>query len=140
MAKTTSSNAKLEVKTRVPASVAGVASILLPGLGQVIVGQVYRGLLLLAAVVSAGGILAWRISDIGRRSEGAWQMLRKAIELSPTFVTLSLVFLALVWILTAYDAYRIAKHHRRGGSGVFVAVLATFFVLGWQISEIDVVK
>ena len=53
MAKTTTSNAALQVKTRVPAPVAGVASIILPGLGQVLVGQVYRGLLLLAAVVSA---------------------------------------------------------------------------------------
>jgi len=140
MAKTTTSNERLAVKTRIPAPLAGVASLLVPGLGQAIIGQVYRGLLILAAVLSAGGILVWRIDDLGRRAEGAWEKFQKSIDLSPTFVILAIVFLALVWLLAAYDAYRTAKRHRRGGSGVFVAVLAIFFVLGWQISEIDVVK
>ena len=140
MAKTTSSSARLQVKTKVPAPVAGIVSLIIPGLGQAVIGQVYRGLLILASVVSAGGILIWRVSELGRRVEGAWASFRRSIELSPTFVILALVFLVLVWVLGAYDAYRTAKLHRRGGSGVFVAVLATFFVLGWQISEIDVVK
>ncbi len=140
MAKTTASNERLAVKTRVPAPVAGIASLIVPGLGQAIIGQVYRGLLILAAVVSAGGILVWRIDDLGRRAEGAWDKFQKSIDLSPTFVILAIVFLALVWLLAAYDAYRTAKRHKRGGSGLFAAVLATFFVLGWQISEIDVVK
>ncbi|MFO8113614.1 MAG: phosphonate ABC transporter, permease protein PhnE [Desulfosalsimonadaceae bacterium] len=140
MAKTTSSNTKLQVRTRVPASVAGVASLIVPGLGQIIIGQVQRGILILAAVVSAGGILTWRVADIARRAEGAWEKLQRSVELSPAFVILGIAFLALVWLLAAYDAYRTAKRHRRGGFALFIAILATFFVLGWQISEIDMVK
>jgi phosphonate transport system permease protein len=140
MAKTTTSSTKLEVKTRVPAPVAGVSSLVVPGLGQIIIGQVYRGILILAAIVSAGGILVWRIGDIGRRVDGAWAKVQRSLELSPTFVILAFAFLALVWILAAFDAYHTAKRQRKAASGVFVAVLATFFVLGWQISEIDMVK
>ncbi|MFP4114156.1 MAG: phosphonate ABC transporter, permease protein PhnE [Spirochaetota bacterium] len=140
MGKTTSSNAKLQVKTRVPPFAAGVASLIVPGLGQAVVGQVYRGILILMSIVSAGGILVWRVAEIGRRVDGAWEKLQRSLESSPTFVILALVFIALVWLLAAYDAYRTTKLQRRGVSGVFVAVLAAFFVLGWQISEIDPVE
>lgn len=139
MAKTTSAERRA-VKTRVPAPVTGVVSLIVPGLGQILAGQIYRGVLVFASLVGAGGILVWRIADIGRRAEGAAAKLQMAMRLNSFFVIAAIVFIALIWLLAAYDAYRIVKRRTRGGSGVFLAVLAAYFVLGWQISEIDVIK
>jgi phosphonate transport system permease protein len=131
---------RVEVKTGIPSSVAGIASLVVPGLGQVIIGQVYRGILLLLAMASSIGIYIWRIADLGRRAEGALEKFQRALGLEPTFVILALIFLVIMWLLVAFDAFLCVRRKRRGGSGVFLAVLGGFFVLGWQISEIDVVK
>ena len=129
-----------EVKTKVPAPVAGVASLVVPGLGQMLIGQFYRGLLLLISLASGIGILIWRIDDLGRRVDGVAETFRRAFELSGFFVALSMIVLIAMWGLIAFDAFLCVKRRKRGGSGVFMAVLGTFFVLGWQISEIDIVR
>ena len=131
---------RAEVKTKVSSPVAGLVSLLVPGLGQVIIGQVYRGILLLLATASALGIYIWRISELGRRVTGVAAKFAKAAELNRTFAVLAVIFLVLLWLLIAFDAFLCVKRKKRGGSGVFLAVLGTFFVLGWQISQIDVVR
>ena len=131
---------RAEVTTKLSPVAAGAASLVVPGLGQVLVGQVYRGILLLIAIGSALGIFWWRVADLGRRVEGFGAKLGKAFQFEPSFMVLVLIFLAIMWLLIAFDAFISVKRGRRGGSGVFLAVLASFFVLGWQISEIDVVR
>ena len=131
---------RIEVKTKLQPPVAGVASLVLPGLGQMLIGQAYRGILLLLAFGSGLGIYVWRIAEIGRREVGFGAKFGKAIDLESMFFILALVVLVIVWLLIAYDAYRCVQQGKRGGSGVFLSVLAMFFVLGWQISEIDVVR
>lgn len=140
MAKKTTSAERQAVVTRIPAPASGIASLIVPGLGQLIAGQIYRGILILASVAGAGGILLWRIGDLGRRAVGAAEKFQTAMRLSPVYVVMAIAFIALIWLLSAYDAFRIVKQKRRGGSGVFLAVLAAYFVLGWQISEIDLIK
>jgi phosphonate transport system permease protein len=132
--------ARAEVKTKLHPAVAGVASLVLPGLGQAIVGQVHRGILLLAAISSAAGIYWWRIADLGRRVTGFLAKIQKALQLEPVFIILVAVFLVAIWLLTAYDAFTMVRHKRRKPSGVFLAVLGGFFILGWQISEIDIIR
>ena len=130
---------KLAVVTSVPPVAAGVSSLIVPGLGQIIIGQVYRGLLILASLASALGIFWWRVAEIGRRQVGFFAKVGKALDLEPVFVILTLIFVIVIWLLNAYDAFKMVSRKRRSASGVFLAVLGGFFVLGWQVSEIDIV-
>jgi len=124
----------------VPPPLAGVLSLIIPGLGQVLARAGGRGLLLFFSLVSTLGLLSWRMRLIARREEGALAILRKAVDRQPAFITLLLVGLILLWLWIAWDAYRQAQPERRGGSGVFFLVILLFFLLGWQISEINLYK
>jgi phosphonate transport system permease protein len=124
----------------VPASVAGVASLIVPGLGQVLARQVGRGLLLLGALVTIIGLFAWRINLLARRQAGWGARFARALSRRPLFVIPVLVGIVALWLWIAWDAHRQARPARRGGASVFVLVLVLFFVLGWQISEINLYK
>ena len=126
--------------SRVPPPLAGVLSLVIPGLGQVLARAGGRGLLLFFSLVSAIGLLSWRMRLIARREEGALAILRKAVDRQPAFIALLLVGLILLWLWIAWDAYRQAQPGRRGGSGIFFLVIVIFFFLGWQISEINLYK
>jgi phosphonate transport system permease protein len=128
-------------RSLVPPSLAGVLSLVIPGLGQVLARAGGRGLLLFFSLVSSIGLLIWRMRLIARREEGVLAILRKAVDRQPVFVVLLLVGLFLLWLWIAWDAYRqAAEPERRGGSAIFFLVILLFFVLGWQISEINLYK
>jgi phosphonate transport system permease protein len=124
----------------VPAPVAGIASLILPGLGQALARQVWRGLLLLGSLATAIGLYVWRVNLLAPLETGFAARFTKALSRSPFFVLLILVAIAVLWLWVALDAYRQAQPGRRGGVGVFVLVLLLFFSLGWQTSEIDLYK
>jgi phosphonate transport system permease protein len=124
----------------VPPGLSALFSLLLPGLGQILSRQTQRGLLILSAFATGLGIFVWRVGELGRRVDGFFPTIRRALERSPGFVILVALSLALVWIVTAWDAYRCSRDRKRPTTGVFALVLMSFFVLGWQIAEIDVVK
>lgn len=125
-------------KSLVPPGLAAVLSLVIPGLGQVLARQVSRGLLIFASVATSLLIYWWRIVEIARREDEFWPQVSKSLDLEGTFVILVLVFLVLLWLVNVLDGYRCARYGKKRRSGVFVAVLGTFFVLGWQISEIDI--
>ncbi|MBN1977709.1 MAG: phosphonate ABC transporter, permease protein PhnE [Anaerolineae bacterium] len=124
----------------VSAPVAGIASLILPGLGQALTRQVQRGLILLGSMVSIVGIFAWRISLLAPRETGFFAKLGKAISWRPLFVVPMFIGILALWLWSAWDAYQRAQPGRRGGIGVFALVILLFFVLGWQVSEIDLYK
>lgn len=124
----------------VPAPVAGVASLLVPGLGQVLARQVGRGALLFGAMVSILGLTIWRLRDLAHRQVGVMATLNKAFQRQPLFVGLLLFGIVVLWLWVAWDAYRQARSDRRGGIGVFVLIIAVLFILGWQIGSIDLYK
>lgn len=127
-------------KPLVAPPIAAILSFILPGLGQIASRQAQRGLLILSAFVTSVAIFAWRIADLGRRIDGLGPTIQRALERRPGFVSLVLVALALVWIVSIWDAFLCSREKKRPTTGVFVFALAGFFVLGWQIAEIDVVK
>jgi len=124
----------------VPAPVAGLLSLLVPGLGQALARHVYRGVLLLVSLGSIVGLLAWRVQLLAHREEGPLAMLVKALQRRPSFVVAMLLGVVALWLFIAWDAYRLARPGRRSAPGVFVLVFLLLFVLGWQITEIDVYK
>ena len=124
----------------VPAPVAGIASLLIPGLGQMLARQVQRGLIILGSLVTIVGLLAWRVRDLAHREPGPLAMLTKALQRRPFFVIPVLVGVVALWLWTAWDGYRQARPDRRGGIGIFVLIIILFFTLGWQIGEIDLGK
>ncbi|MGD1996224.1 MAG: phosphonate ABC transporter, permease protein PhnE [Anaerolineae bacterium] len=124
----------------VPAPVAALASLIVPGLGQILARQVQRGLLLLGSLVSIFGLVAWRVQDLGRREVEAMAIFRKAFDRRPIFVGAMVVGILVLWLWAAWDAYRQAQTERRGGIGLFALVIVLFFTLGWQISEINLQK
>ena len=123
-----------------PAPVNGVASLVLPGLGQILARRIGRGLLILASLASIIGLLAWRIVALAHRQPTAVAMLIRALNRRPFFIGAMLVGTVLLWLWSAWDAYREAQPGQRGGAFIFVLILALFFGLGWQISEIDLYK
>jgi phosphonate transport system permease protein len=124
----------------VPPPVAGIASLIIPGLGQVLAQQIQRGLLLLGSLVTSIGLFAWRVNLLASREVGAMAKLTKALRWRPLFVIPTLVGLVALWLWIAWDAYQRAQPGRRGGLGVFALVLVLFFSLGWQVSEINIYK
>ena len=125
----------------VPAPVAGVASLLVPGLGQMLARQLGRGAIFLGSMVTVLGLMVWRVRGLARREVGVIAVLSKALQRQPVFVGLALLGIVALWLWVAWDAYRLARPDgRRGGFGIFILILAVLFVLGWQIGEIDLYK
>jgi phosphonate transport system permease protein len=124
----------------IPAPVAAIASLILPGLGQVLGLSIQRGLLLFGSTTAIIAILGWRIRLLAHLEPTALAMLGKAFSRRPFFIGLILACLIVLWLWNAWDAYRQAAEKRPGGFGIFVLVLFSFFALGWQISEIDVYR
>ncbi len=124
----------------VPPVVAGVASLLIPGLGQALARQLQRGLLLLGSLIISIGLLTWRVILLTPREVGAIAKLSKALNRRPVFVIPVLVGIAALWLWIAWDAYQQARPERRGGVAIFALALVLFFGLGWQISEINLYK
>ncbi len=123
--------------SRLSPPVAGVTSLLIPGLGQMLLGQVGRGFLLMGTWASIIGLLIWRVNELAPTRVGQLAKIRRAFERQPLFIIVMVVGLAVLWLWTARDGYQQAKPERRGGVGVFIYALLLFFILGWQISEIN---
>jgi phosphonate transport system permease protein len=124
-------------KSFVPAPIAGVASLILPGVGQILARRIWRGLLVLGSFVSIVGLIAWRIDILAHREPTAIAKLTEALSDRPFFVGLMIGGTVLLWLVSALDAYRQALPEREGVFWIFVLILVLFFTLGWQISEID---
>jgi phosphonate transport system permease protein len=102
--------------------------------------QIQRGLLILASLATIVGIFGWRVYELARREATAWEMFQRAFERRELFVALVVAGIVFMWALNVYDAWRAPRSREKGRPGVFLIIGAVFFVLGWQISEIDAVK
>jgi len=120
----------------VPPFLAAILSAIVPGLGQMLASAVRRGIILLSSFITIVGLMAWRIKLAARRDTELFAIIKKAYHLQPMLVVLSVMVLILyIWII--YDAYVIAKDSERTPVFLFFMILAVFFMLGWQIGDID---
>jgi phosphonate transport system permease protein len=77
---------------------------------------------------------------LARNRVGFTAKLSRALQRSPGFIIILLGGIVILWLIIVWDAYRQAQPARRGGLAVFALIIALFFALGWQISEIDLYK
>jgi hypothetical protein len=77
----------------IPAPVAGIGSLIVPGLGQVLAGSIQRGLLLFGSMAAIVAMLGWRIKVLAHLEPTAMAMLTKAFSRRPFFVGLILACL-----------------------------------------------
>ncbi len=121
----------------VPASIAAIVSLFIPGLGHILARSYQRGILLMLSVGSGIVLLYSRIREVGRRQEEILDKFTRAYQLEPILI-LATVLVVLLYIVIMRDAYRLAKDRTaRDSLAPFAIVLISFFVLGWQIGDID---
>jgi len=126
--------------SRVPPLVAGFLSLIIPGLGHIVARDIRRGLLLFFSLITLIGLIGWRMTIIARLEVGALNILRDAIRRQPILGLLVLGVVAL-WVLIARDGYQRVQSRQAGsGIGVFLVMIALFFTVGWQITEINLVR
>ncbi|MEA3328016.1 MAG: ABC transporter permease subunit, partial [Chloroflexota bacterium] len=125
----------------VPPWIAAILSAIIPGLGQVLGRAIQRGIIIFFSFVSMVGLLIWRFRDAAPRDEGIFNIVRKAFHLEPIFILICILFgLFYIWIII--DAFQIAKIAGKSGKRkplmVFVLLIVVFFIIGWQIGQIDI--
>jgi phosphonate transport system permease protein len=120
----------------VPPFIAAILSLILPGLGQVLARAYQRGVILFGSFLSIVGLFVWRISLAGRRGEGILEIVEKAYRLRPVLIVIT-VLIGILYLWIVYDAYLIAKQSDSNPLGVLFLVLVVFFIIGWQIGEIN---
>lgn len=120
--------------------VISILSLLIPGLGQLISGKVRRGILMFLSMVTLIGLAAWRIHLLAHLKTTAWEKLMKAFSREPLFVALTFIGIAGVWLWNFRDAWLITGKKGKKSTLIFVLILILFFAVGWQISEINLVK
>jgi phosphonate transport system permease protein len=126
-------------KSLVSPLVAALLSLLVPGLGQIAAGRWRRGFLLFGSFFTTLALVIWRIRLAGKRYDDLLEIVTKAVRLEP-FLGILLVAIVVLWIWIIFDAARQARPERRDGAGIFAWVILVFFLLGWQITEIDIYK
>lgn len=132
-------NNKPQKESLVPPIVAAIASAIIPGLGQILARVVNRGLIILASFISFIGLMIWRIADIGSRYTEVKTIISKAYKLNPFLYVIS-VFIVISYIWCIADAYLLAKpgKAKSKATGTVFLIILVFFLLGWEIGEIDI--
>lgn len=116
---------------------AAIISLFIPGAGHMLARAFRKGLLFLLSLVSIVGLWVWRIRITARREPDFLAMLRKSVQLQPVLLII-LIGIILIYFWIAFNAYKTASQTRKVSSGLlWVLILVTFFLLGWQIGNIQ---
>jgi phosphonate transport system permease protein len=121
-----------------PPFVAAIASLIVPGLGQILARAYNRGLLLLFGMATILGLTAWRFRLAAPRDDEPLTIFTKGLRLEP-FLILIVVLIIILYLWLVIDAYRAAKDGSGGAAGLYAMILLVFFALGWQVSQINAV-
>jgi len=93
-----------------------VLSLLVPGLGQVYLGQRTRGAALFIGIVITSLLVRWR---------------------GDTFLWGGIV---IAWLCNAWDAYSLARERRMSPILPFLAIAVTLYVIGWGVTQIKLTR
>lgn len=126
--------------TKIFPFITSVLSFLIPGLGQLVSKAFKKGFILIFSTISLIGLFAWRINLLTPYNKGLFTKLQRAMNLKPTFMILTILFLVILWIINIIDAYKTCKEKNKNLSMLGIILLILFFIIGWQISEINIYK
>ena len=129
-----------ETQPKIPGAVSGLLSLFVPGFGQIVIGEIGRGIVLLGSIASIILMFIWRIQLLAHLEPNLPAMYRKALSRRPVFILLTTIGIILLWLWTAWDASRIRRKRDYNKVHIFILVIIVFFVLGWQIGEINPYK
>lgn len=123
----------------VPPYLAALASLIIPGLGQALARTVRRGAIIFFSFISIMGLMVWRVQLAARRDTEFFAIIKKAFRLQPILIILAVLILILyLWIVA--DAYLMAKNRESTPIALLFMILVIFFIMGWQIGEINLVS
>ena len=123
----------------IQAIVVAILTFFLPGLGQLFARKIRRALLMLASYATIGGLIVWRFVEAAPRDTGFVPIFLKGIRLEP--MLLFILILAIIFmILASIDAYFLIRGVERNAAGLFILIAVLFFFLGWQLSDINLVR
>ncbi|MFU8826992.1 MAG: phosphonate ABC transporter, permease protein PhnE [Brevefilum sp.] len=132
---------KTSLPSLVPPWAAGVLSALVPGLGQALARQVWRGILIFISFASIAGLMVWRFRLAAPRDTGFMNIVNKAFYLQPLLIIITIT-VGILYLANIYDAVKLAmiaeKPDQRKPILIFIMVILSFFLLGWQIGRIDI--
>lgn len=117
---------------------AAILSLIIPGLGQILARTIRRGMIILFSFITIIGLMAWRFVETARRDTGLINIIKKGWKLDPALVILSILVIIL-YLWNVLDAYTIANRSASNPLGLLVLVIVIFFILGWQIGQIDLI-
>jgi phosphonate transport system permease protein len=120
--------------------IAMLLSIIVPGFGHVLARAWQRGILIIASFFTILGLTIWRINQdvikIGQKVSKLGDIIDKILRLQPILLVTCIV-VVILYLLIIFDAYQVAARKTKGATRVFLVLLVTFFLLGWQIGQID---
>ncbi len=89
---------------------------LIPGLGQIYVGQVARGAALFLAIAVTSLLVHWR------------------------GINVLYSFIAIAWLWNIWDAYNLAQERRVSPIPPLLIIAFTIYVIGWGVTDIKLVR
>lgn len=95
---------------------AAVLSLLIPGLGQTLLGAFGRGLSILLSIIISVGIILWQ-------------------DLTSLFI-----LIVFIWLWNIWDAYSLSRGIARSFLPPLFAALIVVYVAGWIVTEIEPAK
>ena len=89
---------------KVPHGIAGLVSLIIPGLGQMIIGEVGRGFILFSSMLSIIVMFIWRIELLAHLQPDIILKFTKALSLKPVFIVSMCIGITGLWLWIAWDA------------------------------------
>ncbi|MCK5200361.1 MAG: phosphonate ABC transporter, permease protein PhnE [Spirochaetales bacterium] len=127
----------VEKKAFVSGPAAAVISLIVPGLGHILIRQVSKGLLFLASMITIVGLFLWRIKLLAHREIGFINQYIRAFNRKEFFIGFVTITIIILWLWIMRDVYKRMTEKKKGGFAIFAFILMMFFTIGWQISEIN---
>src|SRR5450432_1032855 len=115
---------------------------LVPGLGQLYAGQVWRGLGMFFFAATTISLTVWRLYVHGVNYTGPITQAPSAEEVRAAWglAFILLVIFVLIYLWSIWDGVRSAQGRPLPITRLLLLATLSYFIIGWDVTEIDVTK